>query len=87
MIIDDLVRGVPAIRHAVLLSPDGLVLDHSADLAPTDAEYLASMAAMLSSLAQRAGALLDGGRTQHLLVRCDNTTLLLVRPAPPTAWR
>ncbi|GHE92808.1 hypothetical protein GCM10017786_26870 [Amycolatopsis deserti] len=76
--LDELVREVPQVRHVVLLSADGLVLDHSAGLDPTDAEYLASMAAILQSLAQRTGNLLDGGASRHVAVQCDHAALLVV---------
>lgn len=76
--LDGLVRGLPHVRHAVLLSADGLVLDHSAGLDTTDAEYLASMAAVLQSLANRASNLLDGGNTLHVTVQCDRAALIIL---------
>ncbi|MDQ0376257.1 roadblock/LC7 domain-containing protein [Amycolatopsis thermophila] len=82
MIIDDVLRSVPAVRHAVLLSPDGLVQAHSPGMTTTGAEYLASMAAMLHSLAHRAGALLDGGEPQHVAIRFSDSSLVLVAAGP-----
>ncbi|MEU0466001.1 roadblock/LC7 domain-containing protein [Amycolatopsis sp. NPDC006131] len=78
MIIEGLVRELPQVRHAVLLSADGLVLDHSAGLDPTDAEYLASMAAVLQSLALRVSNVLDGGASRQVVVRCDRIALVVL---------
>lgn len=78
VILEGLVRELPQVRHAVLLTADGLVLDHSAGLDPTDAEYLASMAAVLQSLALRVSNVLDGGASRQVVVRCDRIALVVL---------
>lgn len=59
-LLDDLVGRVAALRHAVILSGDGLATGASRDLAREDAEHLAAVAAGFHSLAKGAAWALQG---------------------------
>lgn len=55
-LLDDLVMRVTEVRHAVVLSNDGLAVGASTDLRREDAEHLAAVASGFHSLAKgRAG--------------------------------
>jgi len=84
MIIDDLLRDVPSVRHAVLLTPDGLVRHHSPSLDRTTAEYLAPAGAMLRSVAHRVGGLLRAGEAHQVTLSFGAGALVLVGAGPDT---
>ncbi|MFE1349903.1 roadblock/LC7 domain-containing protein, partial [Streptomyces sp. NPDC058757] len=54
-LLDDLTRRVGPIRHALVLSNDGLVTGASSELAREDAEHLAAVSSGLHSLARGSG--------------------------------
>jgi predicted regulator of Ras-like GTPase activity (Roadblock/LC7/MglB family) len=54
-LVDDLVRRVAPVEHAIVLSNDGLLMAASDSLARADAEHLAAVASGLNSLARGAG--------------------------------
>lgn len=54
-LLDDLTSRVEHIRHALVLSNDGLVTGASAGLAREDAEHLAAVSSGLHSLARGSG--------------------------------
>jgi hypothetical protein len=73
-LLDDLVLRVHEVRHAVVLSNDGLAVGASTDLAREDAEHLAAVASGFHSLAKGTGhggdgrrLPLRGGRRRRLL--------------------
>ncbi len=70
--VDDLVRGVDGVRHAIVLSPDGLLLTASTGLDRDDAEYLAAAAAGLNSLARGAGRYLGDGTVRRTVIELDS---------------
>jgi hypothetical protein len=69
----DEVTGVRGVRHAVVLSADGLVKAHSAGISKEDAERLAAACAGLKSIGQ--GLALQfadgGGSAQQVMVEFD----------------
>jgi len=69
----DEVTGVRGIRHAVVLSADGLVKAYSADTTKDDAERLAAACAGLKSIGQSlARRFADGGGTsRQVMVEFD----------------
>ncbi|CAM5250782.1 hypothetical protein SCHAM137S_05608 [Streptomyces chartreusis] len=54
-LLDDLVLRVSEVRHAVVLSNDGLAVGASTELRREDAEHLAAVASGFHSLAKGAG--------------------------------
>lgn len=54
-LLDDLVLRVREVRHAVVLSNDGLAVGASSDLKREDAEHLAAVASGFHSLAKGTG--------------------------------
>ena len=69
----DEVTGVRGVRHAVVLSADGLVKAHSADTSKEDADRLAAACAGLKSIGQSlARQFADGGGTsRQVMVEFD----------------
>ncbi len=61
-LLDDLVLRVSEVRHAVVLSNDGLAVGASTDLKREDAEHLAAVASGFHSLAKGAGRHFGAGR-------------------------
>lgn len=54
-LLDDLTQRVSFVRHALVLSNDGLVTGASSGLAREDAEHLAAVSSGLHSLAKGSG--------------------------------
>ena len=80
----DEVTGVRGIRHAVVLSADGLVKAHSAETSKEEAERLAAACAGLKSIGQSlARRFADGGGTsRQVMVEFDGQAgYLFVRGA------
>ncbi|HEV7897616.1 MAG TPA: roadblock/LC7 domain-containing protein [Planosporangium sp.] len=71
-LLEDLVQRVADIRHAVLLSADGLLIASSAGLDRADAEHLSAVASGFQSLARGAGRHFDGGSVRQTVVEMDN---------------
>ncbi|MEV0270159.1 MAG: roadblock/LC7 domain-containing protein [Hamadaea sp.] len=76
-LLDDLVGKVPAARHAVLLSVDGLVLGRDAKFTADEADHLAAASAGLASLARGAGRRFEGGAVRSTVVEFDTAYLLI----------
>jgi predicted regulator of Ras-like GTPase activity (Roadblock/LC7/MglB family) len=71
-LLEDLVKRVADIRHAVLLSADGLLIASSAGLDRADAEHLSAVASGFHSLARGAGRHFDGGSVRQTVVEMDS---------------
>ena len=76
-LLSDLVRKVAGVRHAVVLSADGLLIGRASTLARDDAEHLAAIASAFQSLARSAGRQFDGGRVRQTVVEMDNAVLFV----------
>ncbi|HET6856671.1 MAG TPA: roadblock/LC7 domain-containing protein [Streptomyces sp.] len=76
-LLDDLVAGVGEIRHAVLLSNDGLAVGVSSALNREDAEHLAAVASGFHSLAKGAGRQFQVGGVRQTLVEMDHGFLFV----------
>ncbi|GAA3074176.1 hypothetical protein GCM10020254_17510 [Streptomyces goshikiensis] len=76
-LLDDLTRRVPQVRHAVVLSNDGLVTGASAGLEREDAEHLAAVAAGLQSLAKGSGRHFRAGEVRQTMVEFDEGVLFV----------
>ncbi|MGK4584243.1 roadblock/LC7 domain-containing protein [Kitasatospora sp. HPMI-4] len=76
-LLDDLVGRVAALRHAVILSSDGLATGTSSGLKREDAEHLAAVAAGLHSLAKGAGRHFEVGGVRQTMVELDEAFLFI----------
>ncbi|MEW2512030.1 roadblock/LC7 domain-containing protein [Streptomyces sp. NPDC046870] len=76
-LLDDLVTRVREVRHAVVLSNDGLAVGASTDLAREDAEHLAAVASGFNSLAKGAGRHFGAGGVRQTMVEMDDAFLFV----------
>ncbi|MDT9686574.1 roadblock/LC7 domain-containing protein [Streptomyces sp. TRM76323] len=76
-LLDDLTKRVARIRHALLLSNDGLVTATSSGLAREDAEHLAAVSSGLHSLARGAGLHFRVGEARQTMVEFDDALLFV----------
>lgn len=76
-LLDDLAGRVEYVKHALILSSDGLVTGTSRDLGGSDAEHLAAVSAGFHSLAMGAGRQLDAGQVQQTMVEFDDGFLFV----------
>lgn len=76
-LLSDLVKKLVGVRHAVVLSSDGLLVGRAAGLAREDAEHLAAMASAFHSLARSAGRHFDGGQVRQTVVEMDRVVLFV----------
>ncbi|MFI9272772.1 roadblock/LC7 domain-containing protein [Kitasatospora sp. NPDC052896] len=76
-LLDDLVGRVASLRHAVILSGDGLATAASRNLGREDAEHLAAVAAGLHSLAKGAGRQFEVGSVRQTMVELDEAFLFI----------
>ncbi|EPH44260.1 roadblock/LC7 domain-containing protein [Streptomyces aurantiacus] len=76
-LLDDLVLRVADIRHAVVLSNDGLAVGASTALTREDAEHLAAVASGFHSLAKGAGRHFGVGGVRQTMVEMDDAFLFV----------
>ncbi|WP_418960934.1 roadblock/LC7 domain-containing protein [Streptomyces tritici] len=76
-LLDDLTRRVEYIRHALVLSNDGLVTGASAGLEREDAEHLAAVSSGLHSLARGSGRHFRAGKARQTMVEFDDAMLFV----------
>ncbi|MFI0902807.1 roadblock/LC7 domain-containing protein [Streptomyces sioyaensis] len=76
-LLDDLTKRVQKVRHALVLSNDGLVTGASEQLAREDAEHLAAVASGLHSLAKGSGLHFGIGRVRQTMVEFDDGVLFV----------
>ncbi|MEU9638284.1 roadblock/LC7 domain-containing protein [Streptomyces tendae] len=76
-LLDDLVGRVHEVRHAVVLSNDGLAVGASNDLGREDAEHLAAVASGFHSLAKGAGRHFGAGGVRQTMVEMDDGFLFV----------
>lgn len=76
-LLDDLTKRVERVRHALVLSNDGLVTGASEGLAREDAEHLAAVASGLHSLAKGSGHHFRAGRVRQTMVEFDEGLLFV----------
>ena len=75
-LVDDLVDRVAEVRHAVVLSADGLRITSS--LNREDAEHLSAVAAGLQSLARGVGGRFEAGDVQQTVIEMDRGFLFVI---------
>ncbi|MFR9675634.1 roadblock/LC7 domain-containing protein [Streptomyces sp. TR06-5] len=76
-LLDDLCRRVAHVRHALVLSEDGMVTAHSQDLERPDAEHLAAVSSGLHSLAKGSGGRFAAGGVRQTMIEFDAGHLLI----------
>ena len=76
-LLDDLTKQNSYIRHALLLSDDGLVTAADSELARGDAEHLAAVSSGLHSLAGGAGRHFEAGRVRQTVIEFDDALLFV----------
>jgi len=76
-LLDDLTQRVPHVRHALVLSNDGLVTGASAELDRATAEHLAAVSSGFHSLAKGAGRQFGTGGVRQTLVEFDEGYLFV----------
>ena len=76
-LLDGLVKQVVGVRHAVLLSADGLCMAKSEEFPQDQAEQLSAMATSLQSVARQTGQTFSGGAVRQTLVEMEHAFLFL----------
>ncbi|MDX3227718.1 roadblock/LC7 domain-containing protein [Streptomyces sp. ME19-01-6] len=76
-LLDDLTERIAQIRHALVLSNDGLVTGASSSLVRQDAEHLAAVASGLHSLAKGSGLHFRTGRVRQTMVEFEEGVLFV----------
>ncbi|MEZ7003666.1 roadblock/LC7 domain-containing protein [Streptomyces sp. AD55] len=76
-LLDDLTERVAHVRHALILSNDGLVTGASTSLRQEDAEHLAAVSSGLHSLAKGSGRHFGAGGVRQTMVEFDDALLFV----------
>ncbi|MFH8573577.1 roadblock/LC7 domain-containing protein [Streptomyces sp. NPDC017993] len=76
-LLDDLTKRVEQVRHALVLSNDGLVTGVSEGLERADAEHLAAVASGLHSLAKGSGLHFRVGQVRQTMIEFDDGILFV----------
>ncbi|WP_306317529.1 MULTISPECIES: roadblock/LC7 domain-containing protein [unclassified Streptomyces] len=76
-LLDDLTQRVEHVRHALVLSNDGLVTGASTGLRREDAEHLAAVSSGLHSLAKGSGRHFGAGGVRQTMIEFDDAVLFV----------
>ncbi|MCX5555833.1 roadblock/LC7 domain-containing protein [Streptomyces sp. NBC_00038] len=76
-LLDDLTERVEHVRHALVLSNDGLVTGASTGLRREDAEHLAAVSSGLHSLAKGSGRHFGAGQVRQTMIEFDDAVLFV----------
>ncbi|MEX3104044.1 roadblock/LC7 domain-containing protein [Streptomyces sp. V2] len=76
-LLDDLTERVEHVRHALVLTTDGLVAGASTGLRREDAEHLAAVSSGLHSLAKGSGRHFGAGQVRQTMVEFDDALLFV----------
>lgn len=76
-LLNKLVEGVPEVRHAIVLSQDGLSLARSKGIERDDAEHLSAVASGLQSLSHGAARRFQGGQVRQTVIEMENAFLFV----------
>jgi len=77
-LLENMVATVERVRHAVLLSADGLPMAASPGLRPDEMDRLAALASGVQSLARGAGQELKAGEVRQTIIEMDLALLFIV---------
>jgi predicted regulator of Ras-like GTPase activity (Roadblock/LC7/MglB family) len=81
-LLDDLTERMEHIRHALVLSNDGLVTGTSTGLRREDAEHLAAVSSGLYSLAKGSGRHFGAGQVRQTMIEFDDAILFVTAAGP-----
>jgi predicted regulator of Ras-like GTPase activity (Roadblock/LC7/MglB family) len=76
-LLDDLTERVGQVRHALVLSNDGLVAGASSKLRREDAEHLAAVSSGLHSLAKGSGRHFGAGGVRQTMIEFEGAVLFV----------
>lgn len=76
-LLDELCQRISLVRHALVLSNDGLVTANDKELQRPDAEHLAAVASGLHSLAKGSGVHFGVGQVRQTMIEFDEGVLLV----------
>ncbi|MFG2193998.1 roadblock/LC7 domain-containing protein [Streptomyces sp. NPDC048639] len=76
-LVEDLTQRVGSVRHALVLSNDGLVTAASEGLEREDAEHLAAVSSGLHSLAKGSGLHFRAGSVRQTMIEFDDGVLFV----------
>jgi predicted regulator of Ras-like GTPase activity (Roadblock/LC7/MglB family) len=77
-LLDTLARRVAGVRHAIILSRDGLVIASSAGLDHAEGEHLSALAAGVQSLARGTGEQFGGGPVRQTIIEMEHALLFVM---------
>jgi predicted regulator of Ras-like GTPase activity (Roadblock/LC7/MglB family) len=77
-LLDELVRNVPRVRLALLLSNDGLAMAVSSGITDEEGEHLAAVASALHSLAKGTGRHFEAGSVRQTMIELDGGFLFVL---------
>ncbi|PRX45865.1 hypothetical protein B0I33_10811 [Prauserella shujinwangii] len=77
-LINDFVRKVHGVSHALIMSSDGFPLTASDAVGEEDAEQLAAIASGLLSLARNSATLFDKGTCEQIIIRLTHGYFLFM---------
>ncbi|NIJ12324.1 hypothetical protein FHU38_002668 [Saccharomonospora amisosensis] len=77
-LINDFVRKVHGVTHALIMSSDGFPLTCSDQVSSDDAEQLAAIASGLLSLARNSATLFDKGTCEQIIIRLSQGYFLFM---------
>ncbi|MCX2968442.1 roadblock/LC7 domain-containing protein [Streptomyces sp. TRM70308] len=76
-LLEDLTVRMPTVRHALVLSTDGLVTGASKEIGRQDADRLAAVASGLHSLAKGTGRHFAAGQVRQTMIEFDDGVLFV----------
>jgi predicted regulator of Ras-like GTPase activity (Roadblock/LC7/MglB family) len=77
-LLDEMISNAPLVRHALLLSNDGLAMATSTGMDRETGEHLAAVASALNSLAKGAGRQFDAGAVRQTMVELEGGFLFVI---------
>jgi predicted regulator of Ras-like GTPase activity (Roadblock/LC7/MglB family) len=77
-LLANMIATVERVRHAILLSGDGLPTAASPDMDPDEVDRLAALASAVQSLARGAGQALTAGEVRQTIIEMDQALLFIV---------
>lgn len=76
-LLNDLTQRMPSVRHALVLSNDGLVSGSSQGITGQDAERLAAVSSGLNALAKGAGQHFGAGQVRQTMIEFEEGVLFV----------
>lgn len=76
-LLNDLTQRMPSVRHALVLSNDGLVSGSSQGIKSQDAERLAAVSSGLNSLAKGTGQHFGAGQVRQTMIEFEEGVLFV----------